>query len=72
MNAIRNIAAREGHVPNTFRQQAQLLADHGRLYEITDFENERRAEWGLPPIQEQAEGVKRILSQTRVLEEAET
>jgi heterodisulfide reductase subunit C len=72
MNAIRNIAAREGHVPSTYRQQAQLLGDHGRLYEITDFENERRAEWGLPPIQQEAYAVKRILVQTRVLEEATT
>jgi heterodisulfide reductase subunit C len=71
MNAIRNIAAREGHVPKTFRQQAQLLGDHGRLYEITDFENERRAERGLPPIYEEAGAVKRILVRTEVLEGAE-
>jgi len=72
MNAIRNIAVREGHVPTAFRQQAQLLGDHGRLYEITSFENERRTEWGLPPIQEQADAVRRILIQAGVLEEAET
>jgi heterodisulfide reductase subunit C len=63
MNAIRNIAVREGHVPTAFRQQARLLHDHGRLYEITDFENERRTEVGLPPIQERAQDVQRILVQ---------
>jgi heterodisulfide reductase subunit C len=71
MNAIRNIAVREGHVPQAFRQQAELLRDHGRLYEITAFENERRAEWGLPPISEQADDVHRILVQCGVVEEGE-
>jgi heterodisulfide reductase subunit C len=61
MNAIRNIAVREGHVPVAFRMQAELLCEHGRLYEITDFENERRAGQGLPPIEERAEDVRRIL-----------
>jgi heterodisulfide reductase subunit C len=69
MNAIRNIAVREGHVPAAFRQQAELLRDHGRLYEITEFENERRAEQGLPPIQEQASDVHRILVRSGVVEE---
>jgi heterodisulfide reductase subunit C len=61
MNAIRNIAVREGHVPAAFRIQAELLSEHGRLYEISSFENERRAEQGLPPIQERAEDVRHIL-----------
>ena len=69
MNAIRNIAVREGHLPAAFRQQAELLRDHGRLYEITEFENERRAEQGLPPIEEQAVDVHRILVQSGVVEE---
>jgi heterodisulfide reductase subunit C len=71
MNAIRNIAVREGHLPLAFRQQAELLRDHGRLYEITNFENDRRAEQGLPPIGEQADDVHRILVETGVVEEVE-
>jgi heterodisulfide reductase subunit C len=71
MNAIRNIAVREGQVPNAFRQQAELLRDHGRLYEITDFENQRRMEWDLPPIQQRADDVHRILAQSGVVEGAE-
>ena len=55
MNAVRNIAVREGHVPQTFRLQMEKLELHGRLYEIEDYENERRAEYGLPPIQREAE-----------------
>jgi heterodisulfide reductase subunit C len=71
MNAIRNIAVREGHVPQAFRLQAELLREHGRLYEITDFENERREEHGLPPIQERAGDVQRILVRSGVVEEVE-
>jgi heterodisulfide reductase subunit C len=71
MNAIRNIAVREGYIPAAFRQQAELLRDHGRLYEITDFENQRRADHGLPPIEEQASDVHRILVKSGVVEEVE-
>jgi heterodisulfide reductase subunit C len=69
MNAIRNIAAREGHVPAAFRQQAELLRDHGRLYEITEYENERRAEQDLPQIHTETQDVHRILVRSGVLEE---
>jgi heterodisulfide reductase subunit C len=77
MNAIRNIAVRAGFVPEAFRLQAELLRDHGRLYEITDFENERRLEWGLPPVQERTDKeselceVGRILVQSGVVGERE-
>lgn len=71
MNAIRNIAVREGHIPSAFRQQAELLRDHGRLYEITGYENQRREEQGLPPIQERPEEVRRILVSRGLVEEAE-
>jgi heterodisulfide reductase subunit C len=67
MNAIRNVAVREGHVPAGFRSQAELLRDHGRLYEITDFENERRAEQGLPAIRERAGDVRQILVRSGVV-----
>jgi heterodisulfide reductase subunit C len=71
MTAIRNIAVREGHVPAPFRQQVDLLCKHGRLYEITDFENERRNQVGLPPVQEHAKEVRNILVRGGVAEESE-
>lgn len=69
MNAVRNIAVREGHIPEAFRRQADLLQEHGRLYEITDYENERRMESGLPRIEPHAEDVRRILVKRRIVEE---
>ncbi len=61
INAIKNIAVREGHVPPAFRAQVDLLRDHGRLIEIGDYDNERRAELGLPAIQEQPAEIVKLL-----------
>lgn len=62
MNAVRSIAVRERSVPPTFARQMEELRAHGRLLEITEYENERRARYGLPPIKERAVEVRRILS----------
>jgi heterodisulfide reductase subunit C2 len=61
MNAIKNIAVREGHLPPAMRVQLDLLASFGRLLEVTDFENEKRKETGLPLLPEKEEDVKKIL-----------
>lgn len=64
ISAIKNIAVREGYVPPAFRAQVDLLRGHGRLIEIGDYDNERRAELGLPVIHEQPENAARILETT--------
>ena len=66
MNGIRNIAVREGYILRAFRLQVEKLRAHGRLYEIEDYENERRAEYGLPPIREDAEEVGWIMDRMGV------
>jgi heterodisulfide reductase subunit C2 len=55
MHAIKNVAVRHGYIHPSFEAQVDLLRQHGRLYDITTFENERRAEQGLPTITERAE-----------------
>ncbi len=62
MHAIKNVAAREGYVHPSFRMQVDLLRDHGRLYDITEFENEKRADHGLPAISERAEDFDKIFA----------
>jgi heterodisulfide reductase subunit C len=64
MHAIKNVAVREGHIHPSFRTQVALIRDHGRLYDITAFENERRMEQGLPAINERAEDYQRMLAAT--------
>jgi heterodisulfide reductase subunit C len=61
MNAIKNIAAREGYLPASMKSQVDLLASFGRLLEVTDFENEKRKEANLPLLQGQTEDVRKIL-----------
>ena len=61
MNAIKNIAVREGYVPPSMRIQLDLLCQHGRLLEVSDFENEKRKELELPLLQGKTEDIKTIL-----------
>jgi heterodisulfide reductase subunit C len=64
MHAIKNIAVREGYIHPSFRTQVDLLRHHGRLYDISEFENEKRAEQGLPAIAERAEDFGQIFAVT--------
>ena len=61
MNAIRNIAVREGHLPPAMRIQLDLLSSFGRLLEITEFECDKRKELNLPSIEAKTEDIKKIL-----------
>ena len=55
MYAIKNLAAQEACIPPGLTAQRSLLKKHGRLYEVGEFENEKRLKMGLPPIIEHAE-----------------
>jgi heterodisulfide reductase subunit C len=61
MNAIRNIAVREGHIPPAMKFQLDLLSSFGRLLEITEFECDKRKELSLPSIEAKTEDIKKIL-----------
>jgi heterodisulfide reductase subunit C len=63
MNAIKNIAVREGYLPPSMRMQLELLSSSGRLLEVADFENEKRKELDLPLIRGKTEDVKKILKE---------
>ena len=60
MNALKNIAAREGYVHPAFKAQAELVAANGRLYEVEDFDNKKREKMGLPPVKKEFEDVKKL------------
>jgi heterodisulfide reductase subunit C len=63
MNAIKNIAVREGYLPSSLKSQMDLLSSSGRLLEVTDFENEKRREFNLPPLLGKVEDVKKIFGE---------
>jgi heterodisulfide reductase subunit C len=68
MNAIKNIAVREGYIHPSFKAQVELLKEHGRLIEISDFENKMRAKLGLPSINESAKDTKKIFDKMKLEE----
>ena len=61
MFAIKNLAVKEGCTPPGLMVQRTLLKQHGRLYEVTEFENGKRAKLGLPPIVEHPEDYNLLL-----------
>lgn len=70
LTAIKNLAARAGYAPPSAKQIAGLLAGHGRLLAVTEFENDKRAELGLPPVEEHGSDYAAILGITPKAEPA--
>jgi heterodisulfide reductase subunit C len=64
MGAIRNIAVKNRLVPAMFAGQVASLKAHGRVYEVGELENEKRAKLGLPQIKQMPEEVRKILEMT--------
>ena len=50
IRALRNIAARQGYMPHGIKRVTDSVNKIGRTPDITDFENEMRADAGLPPV----------------------
>jgi heterodisulfide reductase subunit C len=65
MTALRNIAARSGILPDAYVQQRELILNMGRLYEIDDFDNKKRAKAGLPAIEMKADEIRRLYESVR-------
>jgi len=61
MNAIKNLAVKEGIVPPPISKLLDVLRKTGRLYEIDEFVAEERDYMGLPKIAAQSTFVKKIL-----------
>ena len=58
---LKNMAAEAGYFPPAMTAQVDLLKDHGRLYEIGEFENNKRKELGLPELEEAPKDFRLIL-----------
>jgi heterodisulfide reductase subunit C len=69
MSAIQNIASREGHVHSSYETGLEMVNKTGRTVELSEFENQRREKLNCPPIEENAENVKKILKETGILKE---
>jgi len=69
--ALKNMAAEAGFFPPSMSAQVDLLRKHGRLYEVTDFENEKRRDLGLPELTEKPEHFQTILEHFQLGPETE-
>lgn len=68
IRAIQNLASREGHSPPSFRASADLLRKHGRLIEISKFENKTRKKLGIPEKREYPDIARKIIEITDLYE----
>jgi heterodisulfide reductase subunit C len=66
MNAIKNLAVKQGYVPTPFVQQLDILKRFGRLYEIDEFDNKKRAGFGLPKVEKARGFTKKIMEMTEL------
>lgn len=63
--ALRNIAIREGRIPNIYAEFAAALMREGRLASMSKFLEKKRSEYGLPPLKPTGvEVLRKILSTT--------
>jgi heterodisulfide reductase subunit C len=46
---LKSVAVKEGYLHPAFKKVIEALAEHGYIYEITDFIDEEREVQGLPP-----------------------
>ncbi len=64
MNAIKNVAVKEGYIHKSYVAQIKALAEKGALYEIGDFENKKRTKHDLPEINYSTEFIEKVFEST--------
>lgn len=65
IEVLRNLAVREGRGHPSLQLQLRALAQHGRLYEIEEFDNKKRQRAGLPPLETKCEAVARLCGESQ-------
>ena len=66
MNALKNLAVKEGYIHSSFAKRAELIGTQGRLFPITKFDNTKRKELGLPQIPPVNKEVQELFKLTRL------
>ena len=65
MYALRNIAFKEGFIPNIYSEFASAILDNGRIVPTSKFVEKKRPTLGLPPLQPTGvDALRKILSAT--------
>jgi heterodisulfide reductase subunit C len=66
MTALKNMAREAGYTHPTLAKQIDLLRNFGRVFEVEEYDNKRRAKMGLPELEPRCEEVKIILDKLGV------
>ena len=66
ITAVKNIAAREGKLHPAYYTQLDLLKQFGRLYELEEFDNKKRAKMGLDELKTTEKEVGAILDEIEI------
>jgi len=67
INAIKNYAVTAGFCPEGLKVQLNLLNEHGRLYELEDFDLKKRQRLGLPALSKRIPDIAKILESTGII-----
>ena len=63
--ALRNIAFKEGYIPDIYSEFASAIIRDGRIVEVSKFVEKKRTDFGLPPLQPTGvDALSKILSAT--------
>jgi len=65
IRAVKNLAADEGYLPGNLKVVAESISEIGRLYEIEEFDNKKRAKSDLPALAQTLADVKELLEKKR-------
>lgn len=68
MNALKNLAVKNGYIHPAFTAQIDLIQVHGRLYEADSFVNKKRLKAELPKLTESPDPIKTIFKATGLYE----
>jgi heterodisulfide reductase subunit C len=68
ITAVKNIAAREGKLHPAYNTQLDLLKQFGRLYELEEFDNKKRAKMGLDELKTTENEVGELLEAVSIKE----
>ncbi|UCC32838.1 MAG: 4Fe-4S dicluster domain-containing protein [Candidatus Bathyarchaeota archaeon] len=64
MTALKNLAVKEDRIHRSFAKRMEIIQTHGTLYPLSQFDNTKREELGLPQIPSENKEVQELLKHT--------
>ena len=64
MNALKNLGVKEGYIHGSFAKRVEFVGTHGKLFPVSQFDNNKRKELGLPQISPENKEVQELFKLT--------